>query len=173
MSPLQVRPIGGTSHSPGLPRQRLQRYLRRFSWSQSPGQQQKPQRRQRKDHPDDLRRDLRKAVKAINNNILPANSGAVSDITVSDVAAYLRIPELSASDQSLLSQILEAAKAYVMKYTGLDAAGMDQCPDIVMVVYILCQDMYDNRTLYAAGSNVSSVVETILSMHSINLLPSV
>ena len=102
-----------------------------------------------------------------------ANSGAVSDITVSDVAAYLRIPELSASDQSLLSQILEAAKAYVMKYTGLDAAGMDQCPDIVMVVYILCQDMYDNRTLYAAGSNVSSVVETILSMHSINLLPSV
>jgi hypothetical protein len=109
----------------------------------------------------------------MNNNILPANSGAVSDITVSDVAAYLRIPELSASDQSLLSQILEAAKAYVMKYTGLDAAGMDQCPDIVMVVYILCQDMYDNRTLYSAGSNVSSVVETILSMHSINLLPSV
>ena len=102
------------------------------------------------------------------NNNLPANSGAVSDITVSDVAAYLRIPELSASDQSLLSQILEAAKAYVMKYTGLDAAGMDQCPDIVMVVYILCQDMYDNRTLYVDKTNLNKVVETILGMHSLN-----
>lgn len=100
------------------------------------------------------------------------NSMVVSGITVSDVAAYLRITEMTASDQSFISQILEAAKAYVMKYTGLDAAGMDLCPDIVIVIYVLCQDMYDNRALYIDSSNISNVVETILGMHSINLLPS-
>ena len=100
------------------------------------------------------------------------NSMVVSDITMSDVAGYLRITELSTDDQSLIPQILEAAKAYVMKYTGLDAAGMDLCPDIVMAIYVLCQDMYDNRTLYVNSSNISNVVETILGMHSVNLLPS-
>ena len=100
------------------------------------------------------------------------NSMVVSDITMSDVAAYLRITEQTAADQSFIPQIIEAAKAYVMKYTGLDAAGMDLCPDIVIVIYVLCQDMYDNRALYVDSSNISNVVETILGMHSINLLPS-
>ena len=100
------------------------------------------------------------------------NSMVVSDITMSDVAAYLRITELSQADQSFIPQIIEAAKAYVMKYTGLDAAGMDLCPDIVIAIYVLCQDMYDNRAFYVDSSNISNVVETILGMHSINLLPS-
>lgn len=100
------------------------------------------------------------------------NNTVVSSITVDDVAGYLRIIELSNFDQIFIGQILEAAKAYVMKYTGLDAEGMDQCADIVIAIYVLCQDMYDNRTLYVDSSNISSVVETILGMHSINLLPS-
>ena len=101
-----------------------------------------------------------------------SNAGVVSGITAADVAAYLRIVEQTTVDQSFIPQILEAAKAYVMKYTGLDAEGMDQCADIVIAVYVLCQDMYDNRTLYVDSSNISNVVETILGMHSINLLPS-
>ena len=100
------------------------------------------------------------------------NTGVVSGITAADVAAYLRIVEQTTFDQSFIPQILEAAKAYVMKYTGLDAEGMDKCADIVIAVYVLCQDMYDNRTLYVDSSNISNVVETILGMHSINLLPS-
>ena len=101
-----------------------------------------------------------------------SNTGVVSGITAADVTAYLRIVEQTTFDQSFIPQILEAAKAYVMKYTGLDAEGMDQCADIVIAVYVLCQDMYDNRTLYVDSSNISNVVETILGMHSINLLPS-
>ena len=101
-----------------------------------------------------------------------SNTGVVSGITAADVAAYLRLTEQTTFDQSFIPQILEAAKAYVMKYTGLDAEGMDQCADIVIAVYVLCQDMYDNRTLYVDSSNISNVVETILGMHSINFLPS-
>ena len=40
------------------------------------------------------------------------------------------------------------------------------------VVFILCQDMWDNRTLYVDKSNLNKVVDTILGMYSVNLLPS-
>lgn len=95
----------------------------------------------------------------------------VSDVTIQDVANYLRIAELTESEQAFIGQILEAAKAYVMKYTGLDLDGLDGAPDLVIAVYVLCADMYDNRSLYVEGGNVSQAVETILSMHSVNLLP--
>jgi len=35
---------------------------------------------------------------------------------------------------------------------------------------ILCQDMYDNRSMYVDKNNLNKVVETILGMHSVNLL---
>lgn len=94
----------------------------------------------------------------------------VSDVTIQDIANYLRIAELTDSEQAFIGQILEAAKTYVMKYTGLDAEGLDGAPDIVIAVYVLCADMYDNRSMYVE-SGISQTVETILSMHSVNLLP--
>lgn len=100
-----------------------------------------------------------------------SNLKTVSDIGVSDVADYLRICELTSEEQTFIDQILEASKAYIMKYTGLDAAGMDDSADLVMAVYVICQDMYDNRSLYVSG-NISNTIETILGLHSINLLPS-
>lgn|GEM_PF-604725 len=48
--------------------------------------------------------------------------------------------------------------------------GLDAYPDFVIVVYILVQDMYDNRAFYVDKNNLNRVVDTILGMHSINLL---
>lgn len=42
--------------------------------------------------------------------------------------------------------------------------------DLVIAIYILVQDMYDNRTLYVDKTNINKVVETILGMHKTNLL---
>jgi len=47
---------------------------------------------------------------------------------------------------------------------------VDKYEDFVIVVYVLVQDMYDNRSLYIDKNNMNKVVETILGMHSINLL---
>jgi hypothetical protein len=47
---------------------------------------------------------------------------------------------------------------------------VDNFDDFVIVIYILVQDMYDNRTLYVDKNNMNKVVETILGMHSVNLL---
>lgn len=48
--------------------------------------------------------------------------------------------------------------------------GLDAYPDFVIVVYVLVQDMYDNRAFYVDKNNLNKVVDTILNMHSINLL---
>lgn len=96
----------------------------------------------------------------------------VSEITVAEVATYLRLDETILTDRETaeLEAVLKAAKAYVTSYTGLDDAGIDLHEEISIAVLVLCQDMYDNRTMYVESNNVSRVVETILGMHCVNLL---
>lgn len=95
----------------------------------------------------------------------------VSEMTVNDIAEYCRIAEPSEADNAFLSQAIEAAKAFIRSYTGLDNASIDEHEDFVIVVYILAQDMYDNRSLYNDRKvSLNNTVETILGMHSVNLL---
>ena len=95
----------------------------------------------------------------------------VSEITYSDVAEYLRIAELTANDQQTITNMIGVAKAFIQNYTGQN--DLDQFQDFVIVVFVLVQDMWDNRTLYVDNENLNFVIESILGMHSINLLPTV
>ena len=95
----------------------------------------------------------------------------VSDITVTDVTDYLRISEVTDEDTSLLTTALNVAKEFVKSYTGLDDAGMDAHEDLVIVIYVLCQSMYDDRTYYVGKSNINNVVESILNLHCTNFMP--
>ena len=95
----------------------------------------------------------------------------VSDIQVTDVTDYLRIPETTDEIISFLTTALNVAKNYIMSYTGLDADGMDAHEDLVIVIYVLCQSMYDDRTMYVDKSNINNVVESILNLHCTNFLP--
>ena len=49
-------------------------------------------------------------------------------------------------------------------------AGIDSFPDFYVAYMVLCQDMYDTRTMYVENTNVNKVVEAVLSMHCTNLL---
>ena len=97
----------------------------------------------------------------------------VSQITYSDVADYLRIAELTASDQQTLTNMIGVAKTFIQNYTGHTAEELDDYQDFVIVVFVLVQDMWDNRTLYVDNENLNFVIESILGMHSVNLLPTV
>lgn len=97
------------------------------------------------------------------------NITKVSEITFQDVAEYLRLPEVTASDQAMLNSLIGIAKDFITKYTGRD--DLDEFQDFVIVVFVLCQDMWDNRTLYVDKTNLNYVIESIIGMHSINLLP--
>ncbi len=95
----------------------------------------------------------------------------VSDITAQDVADYLRIAELTQDDENFITSTISVATDYILKYTGIeDAETLDIYKDMVIVVFVLCQDMYDNRALYVDNSNVNRVVDTILGLHQRNLL---
>ena len=94
----------------------------------------------------------------------------VSDMTVNDIVEYCRIAEPSEDDLRFISQAMEAAKAYIRSYTGLNNDRIDEHEDFVIVVYVLVQDMYDNRSLYTDSKSLNNTVETILGMHSVNLL---
>ena len=96
----------------------------------------------------------------------------VSEITFEDVARYIRVDDY---DESEIETYLNIAKNYVSSYTGIpvineEGESLDDFPDFVIVVYILCQDMHDNRTMYVDKSNINKTVQTILDMHTRNNL---
>ncbi len=95
----------------------------------------------------------------------------VSEITAQDIAEYLRIAELTQDDENFITSTISVAIDYILKYTGIeDAETLDTYNDMVIVVFVLCQDMYDTRALYVDNSNVNRVVENILGLHQRNLL---
>nr|DAZ67086.1 MAG TPA: head tail connector [Caudoviricetes sp.] len=96
----------------------------------------------------------------------------VSDITVQALADYLRVADPSEADNTLLAAIIKAVPSYMAKYTGLSAAQLDESPDMVVAALCLAQDMYDNRSMYVDSTKQNHTVQSILDMHSINLLPS-
>ena len=92
----------------------------------------------------------------------------VSEITAVDVADYINLFEVSQSDTNTINNLINIAKAYIQKYTG--QSDLDISPDLVIVVLILVQDMWDNRTLYVDSTNLNKTVENILDLYSVNLL---
>ena len=88
----------------------------------------------------------------------------VSEITVNDIADFIRLGEVTDADTKQLETLLIIAKDYIKNYTALD--DLDEYSDLVIVVYILCQDMWDNRALYIDKGNMNKVVQTILDMHT-------
>lgn len=102
----------------------------------------------------------------------------VSEITASDIANYLRISEVDEKIEKELKTYLEIAINYIENYTGITRKKeeqnvqetLDTYSDFIIVVYMLCQDMYDNRSMYVDGRNINNTVKTILDMHTRNNL---
>ena len=105
----------------------------------------------------------------------------VSDITIQDVANYLKLDDYNENE---LETYLNIAKNYISNYTGIpvtdedeeddeeteEVETLDSYADFIIVVYILCQDMHDNRTMYVNGGSINKVVQNILDMHTRNNL---
>ena len=94
----------------------------------------------------------------------------VSEITYEDVASYIRLDEITEDDINTLNNLILIAKTYIKNYTGRSDEELDNYQDFVIVVLIFCQDMWDNRVMYVDTTNLNYVVESILNMHSVNLL---
>ena len=94
----------------------------------------------------------------------------VSEIKIEDLKSYLILTDIDKTEENYLNTIINSSISYVRNYTGLTDEELDKYSDIVAVIFILCQDLYDNRSLYVDKNNINKVVENILSLHSCNLL---
>ena len=94
----------------------------------------------------------------------------VSDISYQDIADYLRLYEVNNDDINTLNTLINVAKTFASNYTGRTIEELDNYKDFVIVVLVLCQDMWDNRTMYVDSTNINNVVQAILGLHSVNLL---
>lgn len=99
----------------------------------------------------------------------------VSEITVENIVNFIRITEVDENTEKELESYLNIAKNYIENYTGIpeksddeEAETLDSYSDFVIVVYILCQDMYDNRNMYTDKSHINNTIKTILDMHTRN-----
>lgn len=92
----------------------------------------------------------------------------VSEIKADDVVKYAR---MDASGEDISPEaLLSAAKSYVKSYTGLTDEQMDEHEEISIAVLALCSDMYDNRQMHTDNDKANRVVDSIIGMHSRNLL---
>ena len=96
------------------------------------------------------------------------NITKVSQITASDVWEFINPAEVMTDEGNTINNLIGVAKAFIQIYTG--RADLDEFQDFVIVVLVLCQDMWDNRTFYVDKSELNFVVKSILDMHSVNLL---
>ena len=96
----------------------------------------------------------------------------VSEVSVKNLADYLKLDyeNLEPEEISELETFLTSAKAFISDYTGLSQTEIDTHENFVVAVFVLVQDMYDNRSYYVDKSHINRVIETILGMHSVNLL---
>lgn len=94
----------------------------------------------------------------------------ISEITVTDLMNYANEYDEAPETLKLFTTLLTVAKSYISNYTGLSFEQMDEKNDLVIVLKIIVNDLYDNRVLNVQNDKVNPVVKTILDMHSVNLL---
>lgn len=94
----------------------------------------------------------------------------ISEVTINDLMEYAHEYNDDAETGKTFSNILSAAKAYIKAYTGLTTEQLDNKEDLTMVLFVLANEMYDNRTFTVEKDKVNPLINGILHMHSVNLL---
>lgn len=92
----------------------------------------------------------------------------LSGVTLDRVKDYIRITDNE--DDRLITDIMSAARGYILSYTGLTAEEADLFPEMVIALKCLCADMYDVRTASVSTEKENSIVRNILNMHRKNLV---
>lgn len=92
----------------------------------------------------------------------------ISEVTTQELKDYAHV--YHDLDNILFTSILAACKSYIKGYTGLTTEKMDEKEDLTIALYVLSNELYDNRTFTVENDKVNTVIKSILDMHSVNLL---
>lgn len=92
----------------------------------------------------------------------------ISEVTINDLKEYANVDH--DYDDRIFSNILSSSKAYIKSYTGLNEEQIDSKEELTIALMVLCNEMYENRIYTVENDKVNKIVNSILDMHSINLL---
>lgn len=92
----------------------------------------------------------------------------ISEVTITDLKEYANVDH--DYDNNIFSNILLSSKSYIKSYTGLNEEQIDSKEELTIALMILCNEMYENRIYTVENDKVNKIVNSILDMHSINLL---
>lgn len=96
------------------------------------------------------------------------NTMKISEVTITDLKEYANVDH--DYDNNIFSSILLSSKSYIKSYTGLNEEQIDSKEELTIALMILCNEMYENRIYTVENDKVNKIVNSILDMHSINLL---
>ena len=91
----------------------------------------------------------------------------ISELTPEIIAEYVHID----ADDILLEPLKDAAINYACKFTGHTATELDNYEDVTIAVLLKISDFYDQRTSHTDKPVNNPAIESILQLHSNNLLP--
>lgn len=95
----------------------------------------------------------------------------ISEVQIADLISYLRLDEPPDEEIKELEHEKSMAISLIVNYTGLEEETLDDYPDITHAFFLLVSDMHENRNLEKNGVvGANKAVDTILSLHSVNLL---
>lgn len=101
----------------------------------------------------------------------------ISEVSIDDLKQYANV--YTADDDNIFDIILSAATQFISTYTGLplvdDLANgvtdsIDDHEDLTIALMVLCNEMYDNRSMTVDNDKLNFVVKQIMDSHSVNLL---
>lgn len=92
----------------------------------------------------------------------------ISQVQVSDLKQFANV--YHNADDNLFEIILIAAKGFITTYTGLMVSELDNFEDLSVCLFVLANEMYDNRDYSTEKLQVNFVVKQILDSHSVNYL---
>lgn len=101
----------------------------------------------------------------------------ISEVTIDDLKEYAHV--YHNEDDNLFTSILAACKSYISSYTGLPLVPdpengviktVDDHEDLTVALFVLSNELYDNRTYLVDNDKANIVIKSILDMHSTNLI---
>lgn len=92
------------------------------------------------------------------------------NINVDEVKQFLNISYEDEATYEEVERIIKSATKYVKNYTGRSEEAIVENEDLVEAIFLVCSEMYDNRGLNNVQYKRNLMLQSILDMHSINLL---
>lgn len=91
----------------------------------------------------------------------------INEVTIDILTNYCNAYE---EDKPLLQIFKDASISHIKSYTGLTSDEMNTMDDLTIALLVLVNGMFDNRSVEADKGKINLILDSILGLHSKNLV---